>query len=97
MAKVKKLKKTGGLGPDYSFYCPGCRTEHFIWTKQTKFVKCISEFNGDVDKPTFLPSIMIRHGLNMICHSYITEGTIHFLGDCIHEFSGQSLPMEDIK
>jgi hypothetical protein len=96
MAKIVKIEKVGE-GPDYSFYCPGCKCDHGVWTTESKYNKCTWTFNGDIDRPTFLPSIMIRHGLDMVCHSYVTDGIIHYLGDCTHEFAGQSIPMEDIK
>jgi hypothetical protein len=29
-----------------------------------------------------------------VCHSIITDGQIHFLGDCTHELAGQIVPMQ---
>lgn len=28
------------------------------------------------------------------CHSVITDGVIHFCGDCTHELAGKAVPME---
>ncbi|CAG2155212.1 hypothetical protein LMG19282_04856 [Cupriavidus campinensis] len=28
-----------------------------------------------------------------ICHTFVTEGNIQFLGDCTHEFAGKTVPM----
>jgi len=49
MAKVKT--STSGT---IEFMCPGCNTEHNINSSWT--------FNGDVDKPTFNPSVLVRTG-----------------------------------
>lgn len=52
--KVKLLSD----GTSYSFYCPGCGHEHVYYTAgQTRW-----QFNGDVNKPTFTPSLLNRWG-----------------------------------
>jgi len=28
-----------------------------------------------------------------VCHSYVTDGQIHFLGDCTHALAGQIVPL----
>lgn len=28
-----------------------------------------------------------------VCHSYVTDGHIQFLGDCTHELAGQTVPI----
>lgn len=46
---------------EYSFYCPGCKCHHNVWTKISKRnSKCTWAFNGDMDKPTFSPSLLVR-------------------------------------
>lgn len=30
----------------------------------------------------------------MICHSFVENGMIRFLGDCTHEYANQTLPLE---
>lgn len=55
-------------------------------------------FNGDYDRPTFQPSILVegsmRDGPNR-CHSFVTDGQIQFLGDCTHALAGQTVPLRD--
>jgi hypothetical protein len=29
----------------------------------------------------------------VVCHSYVTNGQIQFLGDCTHELAGQTVPI----
>lgn len=32
-----------------------------------------------------------------ICHSFVTDGRIQFLGDCTHDLAGQTVDLPDIK
>jgi Family of unknown function (DUF6527) len=71
------------------------------------------EFNGDLDKPTFKPSLLntcvtessrstMTEGLSephpdpkqRRCHLVLTDGVIHYCGDCTHDLKGQSIPLE---
>lgn len=31
-----------------------------------------------------------------ICHTFITDGMVQFLGDCSHQYAGQTLPLPDL-
>jgi len=59
-------------------------------------------FNGDAEKPTFAPSIRISRKLRgqntreTICHSFVRDGKIQYLGDCKHELKGQTVELSDI-
>jgi len=85
-----KVKVSGSV---VSYNCPGCRIEHEISSK-------IWEWNGDLDRPTFSPSILAegysRRGEIIHCHHYVKEGKIEFLNDCHHDLRGQTLDLEDI-
>ena len=53
-------------------------------------------WNGDVDKPTFKPSILTRGswaGEPFICHSFVNDGKVKFLNDSSHKFAGQTLDL----
>lgn len=73
-------------------WCPGCKGYHIVpptWT-----------FNGNLEKPTFTPSLLIRYTYGeehkpVVCHSLIRDGKIQFLGDCTHELAGQTLDLEE--
>ena len=30
-----------------------------------------------------------------VCHSFVTDGNIQFLGDCTHALAGQTVPLPD--
>lgn len=80
------------------FWCPGCGHAHQVrigagfgsrWT-----------WNGDVDRPTFAPSINIRWSegnpsTDKCCHSNVTDGMIKFYSDSTHKLSGQTVPLPD--
>ncbi len=114
---MSKLKVVGNHA---SFRCPGCKGWHSV--------RISGEgswgFNGDVEKPTFTPSILTRsghyipeskscwceyyknhpeeigdkeHGLDcFICHSFVTDGKIQFLGDCTHALANQTVDLPDL-
>ena len=65
-------------------------------------------FNGDYDAPTFTPSILVTWSepsdvpeefddtskdKQMVCHSFVCDGRIQFLGDCTHELAGQTVDL----
>lgn len=72
------------------FYCPGCEEHHGpndSWT-----------FNGDVEKPTFSPSILVQGHKDGVgdtrCHIFVRNGQIQYLSDCTHALAGTTVPME---
>lgn len=97
MAKIKK--KTVDY---YSFYCPGCKQEHVysVFNDGSGW-----QFNGDMENPTFTPSLLNRipfmnkkTGLmeeKERCHLYITNGKIEYCSDCYHELAGQSIELKE--
>lgn len=94
-----KLRKTTN---GHAHWCPGCERMHVIpdtWT-----------FNGDVNAPTFGPSVRIsyngsdaderresgRRAPSACCHYILTGGVINFCGDCTHPLVGQPVPLPDL-
>lgn len=82
-----------------SFFCPGCKCGHRIYTKEYNMGgnTCIWEFDGNMEIPTFQPSILFQgdgiHGHR--CHSFVTSGMIQFLGDCTHSLVNQTIILPD--
>lgn len=77
-------------------WCPGCQERHFIpdsWT-----------FNGDIEKPTFTPSVNISANYGPLakkpgpycCHYNLTAGVLQYHGDCSHAMAGTSVPLPDM-
>lgn len=101
MAKIKLVPGTTGM---YSFFCPGCGKTHAVYTKQENNQEHpIWGFNGDVNKPTFTPSVAVLSTTKIAgayretrCHSFIREGRIEYLPDCDHELAGQIIEMNEV-
>ena len=81
MAKVRHA--LGG----WIFRCPGCDELHRY--KDGKW-----SFNGDVNKPTFKPSLILTVS-DCRCHSHVKDGKICFLSDCTHEHAGETMDLPD--
>src|SRR4051812_17686046 len=98
----KPLKEYGYIAADYIFYCPGCNDHHGVWTTQKNKNSAIWSFNGDMNKPTFNPSLLLcwtdteSGNVEVVCHSFIRDGHIQFLGDCTHELKGQTVELPDL-
>ena len=80
----------------YLFWCPGCEQLHPFTTVSSNPARVWS-FNGDMERPTFAPSLLCNgHDAASRCHCYVTGGMIQFLGDCWHLLKGKTVPMVDL-
>lgn len=94
MSKLHNVIDRDGKVIGYSFYCPGC--EHMHWYEVPRWT-----FNGDKGKPSFTPSLLQRSEYGperrpRVCHLFLTEGRLHFCGDCTHGLAGQTVDLPDI-
>jgi hypothetical protein len=103
---VSKLEQFTDSGPQgtigYMFLCPGCKLYHAVYVlPHRNNIGAGWEFNGDMNKPTFRPSILTRmadgEGNPIVCHSFVTDGQIQFLNDCTHELAGQTVELPDVE
>ena len=110
MSKLAKLDAhyyaLGGFG----HWCPGCGHPHEINTEQKNLSGAQWSFDGDVQLPTFVPSVNIRwgrfadqnykpdegHDHSGVCHYTITKGKIQFQIDCTHAMKGQIVDLPDL-
>jgi hypothetical protein len=87
--KVCRRNIQGG-GYRLFFRCLGCDDAHAVsegWT-----------WNQDKEKPTFSPSVLVRcnrPGGESVCHSFVADGKIQYLGDCTHALAGQTVELPD--
>ncbi len=94
----------GGTPPlvTLKFYCPGCNLEHAVYVLGTDVP--VWEWNNRLDKPTISPSILrqgpqrdaaggFTRGSDGVCHSFVRDGMIEFLGDCTHSLKSQTVPL----
>lgn len=96
MAKVYPYKSGDEIAL-WAFYCPGCKYDHALAIRQYQEGGNPQwNFNGDVDKPTFSPSLLVFGGdPDRRCHTFIKKGQIQFLDDCFHELKGQTVEIPD--
>lgn len=85
-------------GESYTFYCPGCKNHHIYYvTRSTARGGPTWEFNGDMEKPTFTPSLLYDAGVlgpnSPRCHLYLKDGMLEFLSDSTHELAGKTAPV----
>lgn len=85
-------------GETFMFWCPGCGHGHTVPTPRWGF-------NGDVNSPTFSPSVRhyVTHNYEggdgreeTLCHYHVKAGKIEYCNDCKHQFNGQTIDMVDI-
>jgi|SRR6185503_3121101 len=96
-AKLHRISSNGVL-LGYMMQCPGCKGHHAIYTEQPNSQKAKWEFNGDLEFPTFKPSVLVtwdegEEHVKNICHFYVTDGKIIFQPDCTHELKGQTVDL----
>ncbi len=105
--KLVKLNKKYWTRGGFGHWCPGCNSGHEIDTEQSNSQNAIWNFNGDMESPTFTPSIDMRinmpdmnhyqpHAASIVCHYIITNGKIQFCGDCTHHLVNQTVDLPDI-
>jgi len=91
MAKFISVPESENVN-QLQFICPGCRKRHALNTTW--------QFNGDYDKPTVSPSVLVtwtygEDNKQERCHSFIKNGMIQFLNDCTHELKGQIVELPE--
>lgn len=99
--KLKRFSDFDGVPIGYMMWCPGCKWHHGIWVEKPN-ERCNARwtFNGDLERPTFNPSVLIFHEENgqrvTDCHFYVTSGMVQFLGDCRHSLAGKTVPLPEL-
>ena len=81
------------------FWCPGCDDLHQIDERWS--------ITGTDESPTIIGSVLMsrqyhpetkaKHGLvDDVCHSFVTDGQIQFLGDCTHKLVNQTVGLPEL-
>lgn len=85
------------------FDCPGCGFGHHVAIAPHTFGNGASwTFNGDMERPTFNPSVLstieyVGGKPSKICHLFVRDGMLQFLSDCHHSLAGQTVEMVDME
>ena len=113
MSKVSAfLRRTGAAegytAGGYSHWCPGCKSMHHFAVDAPQRNGARWTFDGNVDRPTFSPSMHIKWGrfadpnyraepgdedLIGVCHYFLRAGVIEFLSDSTHALAGKTVPL----
>lgn len=98
MSKIKLIeyKDENGQkfhGDQYMYWCDGCGFEH-VFALQAEGGH--HQFNGDLDNPTVVPSLVEDFTPGRMCHSFIRNGNIQYLTDCSHHLAGKTIELPDI-
>lgn len=100
-SKLRSLGDGKG-GQRLAFRCLGCNREHAIAVGQGSGPRW--GWNESIEAPTFTPSVLVRYDGSdagtdgappAVCHSFVTDGRIQFLGDCTHALAGQTVDLPD--
>lgn len=75
-----------------AFYCPGCEEYHSFLVDRPAGVHPAWTMSGTENRPTFTPSLLYP---DRVCHLFVRDGMIQYLGDCTHKLAGQTVEMED--
>jgi hypothetical protein len=91
------------------FYCVGCQTNHRVpvtgprkwnWNgseeKPTLTPSIKVTWHKTTDAGTARVTDSNGNDVMHVCHSFVTEGRIQYLGDCTHELAGQTVDLEEM-
>lgn len=92
----------------YLHWCPGCNEAHAIAVENPAWNGAQWSFDGNLDAPTFQPSVNVRWGKfavptfvdeepgdSGVCHYFISAGRILFCADSTHPLAGQTVPLPE--
>jgi hypothetical protein len=93
-----------------TFHCPGCDGNHYLRIRAEPRVTPSWTFNGDLERPTFTPSVLVTYGGKdagqtdadgfrsppAVCHSFVTDGRVQFLADSTHALAGQTVDLPEV-
>lgn len=105
-AKLRTTASHEGYGGGLAHWCPACKEMHAFATLAPLKNGARWTWNGNVDKPTFTPSMNISVGpykdedfdipLSR-CHYILTNGLINFCDNSTHAMKGQQgVPLPDL-
>ncbi len=94
------MAKFHEIEPHYLvWHCPGCEGGHAVPVDGYTKSSIHWQWNGSLDSPTLTPSVLVNVGgsnpTQPICHTFIRDGMIQFLGDCTHKLAGQTVEIPD--
>lgn len=98
MVKLIKLTDNNEAETQMAFHCVGCDMWHSFRVEAgiSRSVP-VWTWNGDMERPTFSPSLLVDRGMDSQCHLFVHDGKIEYLGDCHHDLRGQTIDMVSVE
>lgn len=102
---AKRISNTKGEFVGYLIFCPACDNAHslderwlFNGNLESPTFSPSLLLRGKV-MPTDEECDRISNGekvelADLVCHSFITDGKIQYLGDCTHDFKNQTIELK---
>ena len=56
-----KILRTTNVPGEFTFWCPGCKGYHGVWTQPRPEGGPVWQWNGNIESPTFHPSLLISY------------------------------------
>jgi hypothetical protein len=110
---MKVEKRTDAHGEEYRWFgCPGCKDIHMLPVTGARAWQYNGNDNSPTFKPSILAQgveefsddeyARVMAGEKIpprpcVCHSFVTDGRIQFLGDCTHDLKNQTVELPEIK
>lgn len=101
---VRAILAEASDGQRVLFRCPGCEDNHQVHVGTWSWN---GDLEHPTFSPSLLvggvqwapgegfhkPSHDVAPGSPIVCHSFVTDGRIQFLGDCTHELAGSTVDL----
>lgn len=96
-------------GGRLAFWCPGCEGAHQVkvepphewgWNRSIEAPTftpsvLVTGVQWEPNEHFHHPSHNVEPGGKTVCHSFVTDGKIQFLGDCTHKMANQTVPLPE--
>ena len=91
----------GRTGIGYAHWCPACKETHAFAVDRPFSNGAKWSFDGNIDAPTFAPSMNIGigpfpDGHIERCHYFLKGGQLQYISDCTHAMAGQTVPLPEL-
>lgn len=88
-------RKLRGVENGIGYWCPGCDRLHVLWTSAGSGHPAW-QWDGSLDRPTVVPSVIVKTDAGKVCHHFLTNGVLSYLGDSTHALAGRVLELPDL-
>ena len=106
-AGPKMRSVRGATYTEFGHWCPGCDEMHVFAVEGKNHAGASWTFDGNLEKPTFDPSMNItvngpgKPGYDPaepteVCHYFLQAGELKYLNDCTHKLKNKTVSLPDL-